>query len=106
MLTDKKFIKEIMSDFQNSTTNVFYGGLACIAIGFPIVTFYNVWSLHTSLIITLVGWLTLIKGLMLVGFPTYTTNMYKGFLVKENKAHITWGILIVAIIFLYLGYLA
>ena len=106
MLTNPKFIKDIVEDFLGSTVNVFYGGLACLAIGFPLVAFYNVWSLHASLIITLIGWLALVKGLALLMFPTFTTNMYKGILEKENKTYISFGVLVVGIILLYLGFLA
>ena len=106
MLTNPKFIKDIVKDFLGSTANVFLGGLACLAIGLPLVTFYNVWSMNSSVIITLVGWLALVKGLMLVMFPIYTTNMYRGIITKENKDYIGWGVLVVGIILLYLGYLA
>lgn len=106
MLTNPKFINDIVKDFEGSTTNVFYGGLACLAIGFPLVTFHNVWNWNTSLIITLIGWLALVKGLMLVMFPAFTMRMYKGVLVKENKSYISYGVLAFGIILLYLGYLA
>lgn len=106
MLSNPKFIKDIVKDFLGSTVNVFFGGLACLAIGLPLVTFYNVWIWNASLIITFIGWLALLKGLMLVMFPVFTTNMYKGILEKENKAYISYGVLAVGIILLYLGYLS
>jgi len=106
MLTNPKFIKDIVKDFLGSTVSVFYGGLACLAIGFPLITFHNVWSLDKSLIITLIGWLALIKGLMLVMLPAFTTSMYKSILEKENKSYISYGVLTFGIILLYLGYFA
>lgn len=106
MLTNPKFIKDIIKDFSDSTANVFFGGLICLAIGFPLITFHNIWSLNASIIITIFGWIALIKGLMLVMFPIFTTNMYKGVLAKENKIYISYGVLIVGVILLYLGFLA
>ena len=106
MLTNPKFIKDIVKDFLGSTANVFLGGLASLAIGLPLVTFHNVWSMNSSIIITLIGWMALLKGLMLIMFPIQTTNMYRGVITKENKSYIGYGVLIVGIIFLYLGFLA
>lgn len=106
MMTNPKFIAGIVKDLLGSTANVFYGGLACIAISFPVVTFHNVWAMNSSLIITLLGWLSLIKGLALLMFPVQTMNMYKGVIEKENKVYISYGVLVLGIILLYLGYLA
>lgn len=106
MLTNPKFIKDIVKDFLGSTTNVFYGGLFCLAISFPVVTFHNVWAMNSSLIITLLGWLSLIKGLALLMFPLQTMGLYKGVIEKENKVYISYGVLALGIILLYLGYLA
>ena len=106
MLTNPKFIRDIAKDFLGSTTLIFYGGLACMAIGFPMVTFYNVWTWNSSLIITLLSWLTLFKGLALLMFPVQMINLYKGVLVKGNKAYISYGVVAVGVILLYFGYFA
>jgi hypothetical protein len=106
MLLNPKFIKDISQDLQSSAINLFYGGLACIAIGFPLITFHNIWNLNTSLIITIMGWMALIKGLMLLVFPAFTMRMYKKVLIKENKYFVIYFVLAVGIISLYLGYFA
>jgi uncharacterized membrane protein len=106
MLTNPKFIKGITEDLLDSTANLLFSGLFCLAIGFPLVTFHNVWILNSSLIITLLGWLALAKGLAFLMFPVQTANLYKGILIKENKAYISYAVVAMGIIFLYLGYLA
>lgn len=106
MLANPKFIKDLAKDFFGSTANLFFGGLASLAIGFPLITFHNTWSSNTSMIITILGWVAMIKGLTLVMFPTFMTNMYKGILVEKNKTYIGYGVLIVGAILLYLGFLA
>ena len=106
MQTNPKFIRNIVKDFQNSATSIFYGGLACLAIGFPLIALHDVWNLNTSLIITIMGWLALIKGLMLLMFPTFTMNTYKKVLIKENKFFVNFFVLALGLVLLYLGYLA
>ncbi len=104
MLTNPKFIKDMTRDFLGSTTYIFFGGLICLAIGLPLVTFHNVWALNNSLIITFLAWLALIKGLALIMFPIQTMHMYKSVLVKENKPYMSLGIIIIGIFLLYFGY--
>jgi len=106
MLSNPNFIGDMVKDFLGSVTNVFYGGLACIAIGFPLVTFYTSWKLDASLVITLLGWLSMAKGLMLLMFPTFTTNAYRKVLEKESSSAVAYGVLAFGIVLLYLGYLA
>ena len=104
MLTNPKFIKDIIRDFLVSTAYVFFGGLICLAIGLPLVTFHNVWMLDSSFIITFLGWLALIKGLALIMFPIQTMRMYKGALAKENKSYVSYGVIAIGIVLLYFGY--
>ena len=106
MLTNPKFIEDIKKEFLGSTVNTFYGGLACIAIGFPLIAFHNIWTLDSSLIITLLGWVALIKGLSLLMFPLQTMRMYKGVLIKENKFYISYFVLVIGVALLYFGFFA
>jgi len=104
MLQNPKFISEITQELRNSTANLFYGGLFCLAIGFPIITFHNTWDLSWSLVITLLGWLSLLKGLMLLMFPAYTMDRYKDILTEKNKTYASYFILALGIVSLYLGF--
>ena len=106
MLTNPEFVKNIVKDLLGSTANVFYGGLICLAIGLPLVTFHNVWDMNASIVITILGWVALIKGLMLLMFPVFTTNMYKGVPTKENKSYIGYGVSVLGIVLLYFGFIA
>lgn len=106
MLTNPRLIKDILKDLSGSTTYAFFGGLAALAIGLPLVTFHNVWNANTSIIITLLGWLAFLKGLALMMFPSQTMHMYKGVITKESKSYVGYGVLVVGIILLYLGYFA
>ena len=89
--------------------DVFVGtmvALACVAIGFPLVAFHNIWASNASLIITVLGWVALIKGLALLMFPLQTMKMYKGVLTGQNKAYIGYVVIALGIILLYFGYFA
>ena len=105
MLTDPKFIKNIIKEFEHSTTNVFYGGLACMAIGFPLIAFHNIWNWNAGLIITVLGWLSFSKGLALLMFPTQSMGMYKN-VIKKEGAFVGYFVVGLGIVMLYFGYIA
>ena len=106
MITTKDFFKGISKEFLASTVSVFYGGLVCMAIGYPLVAFHNIWESNISVVITLLGWLTLFKGFALLMFPRYMARFYKKMLTPKNSVAVSYGVLFFGIIFLYLGYFA
>lgn len=102
MLTNPKFIKNILQELERSTADMLYGGLISVTIGYFLVAFHNVWSMNRSLIITLLGWLALIKGLSLLMFPTYILRLYK--VVDKYKSYISYFVIALGIVSLYFGY--
>lgn len=106
MLVNHKFIKNILRELEESTSSMFYGGLISLAIGFLLVTFHNVWDLNASLIITIMGWMALVKGLALLMFPISTMRLYKAMGIEKYNSYISYPIIVFGVVLLYLGYLA
>lgn len=64
------------------------------------ILLFNVWSMDWTLIITLIGWMTLLKGLIRVFIPKWTQKFVKDF---HSKSHNNLSaIIIVLILGLYL----
>ena len=106
MMTNPEFIKGMAKDFLGSTANVFFGGLACLAIGFPLIALHNDWTPGPGLIITWLGWISVAKGLYILMIPRTAVTMYKLIMIKENKFVLTTTMLAFGIFLLYLGYIA
>jgi hypothetical protein len=105
MFVNPKFIRSIFKEFENSAVSMFYGGLISLAIGFFLVSFHNVWILSPSLILTVIGWAAVFKGLSLLMFPKSLLRFYKGVLM--GRAHIaSYFVLGLGIVALYYGYFA
>lgn len=101
MRSNPKFIKNIFKELEDSDTLKFYGGLMSFAIGFLLVTFHNVWNFSSSLIITVIGWMGLAKGLMFLAFPKFTGKSYRG--LEDYGSMISYGILGFGAILFILG---
>jgi len=69
ILVNRRTYPQAVDDFFNNTGLTLLGGLVTVIIGLVIVAFHNVWPGHWSLIITILGWLALIKGAVLIIRP-------------------------------------
>lgn len=68
-----KRIKQIVEDLQDQKFTILISFLAII-IGLLNILFHNIWEANISLVVTLFGWLALLKGIMLFTFPRTTTK--------------------------------
>ncbi len=68
-LFNLKNVQKVMEDFSKNAALLYMGGVMALFFGLLIVQFYNVWKLQWPLIITILGWMSLIKGVVLIVFP-------------------------------------
>jgi hypothetical protein len=52
--------------FKNTALTYFMGFTAVI-IGFLMMNYHNVWEKNWTVLITIMGWLALIKGVLIIG---------------------------------------
>ena len=68
-----KRIKQIFNDLKDEKFLIIAAFFAII-IGLLNILFHNIWELNYKIIITLIGWLSLFKGLTLFIFPKLTVT--------------------------------
>jgi uncharacterized protein YjeT (DUF2065 family) len=104
MLFSGAYYKKALSEMLKQSGFMYLGGLMALFIGFLIVFFHNVWE-GWPILITLVGWLALLKGVVLLVFPKammkWAGSMYKSL----NPSAIGVIALILGFVFGYFGYL-
>jgi hypothetical protein len=104
-LIRKDVYKKVIEGYANSTALLLLSGLLALTLGFLLVTFHNVWVMGLPVIITVVGWLALIKGLMILILPGFytgvTDSMRKSPIFMRVAAAF---ILLLGIFFLLLGF--
>lgn len=81
--------------------NFFLWGLISLVIGIAMILAYNVWASNWQVIITILGWLALIKGLALLFAP----GMLKKWAKKiENAPFLPYALVIMTLIGLVITY--
>ncbi len=100
--TGKLNFNKILENFENSPGLTYITGFITLAFGVILVTYHNFWIKDWLVVITIVGWLSLIKGMLIVLFPKFMF-CFKG-IYKHNKS-IGLIILLIGIGFGYLSLL-
>ena len=95
MLFNKKWTALAIEELTKNQGVVWLAGLITVILGSVIVVLNNVWTYGLPLLVTILGWLTLLKGAVILIFPNFSMSYYK----KMNKGNIFfWGGLIVLIL--------
>ena len=99
------FYEDIFNGFGENLSLAYINGFFAVIAGYLLITFYNVWALELPIIITILGWMALFKGIVLLIAPKkmlgFTRNIMKN---KKFLAMHRVMILIMGIGFLYIGY--
>jgi uncharacterized protein YjeT (DUF2065 family) len=100
ILTKPKYLKKLFAEVENEAT-MFFWGMVSLVIGLAMVLAYNVWLQNWQVIITILGWLSLIKGLAVLFFPEYTKKYAKK---MENQQWLPIALVVLVFIGLVITY--
>ena len=74
--------------------------------GVLIIENHNVWEANWTVIITIIGWVALLKGILLLAFPTKLDFFKSKFSNDSFLKLLTPLVLLFGLIFLYLGFMS
>jgi hypothetical protein len=63
------YYENVISDLMENRGSMYLGGILALLTGLVIVSFHNKWSLDTGIILTLLGWAALLKGMFIILAP-------------------------------------
>ena len=102
-LSGKITFAKIVDDFEKSPALTFITGLLSLTLGMLLVEYHNIWVKDWPVLITIIGWAAVVKGIMFIAYPK-AMAFFKPWYKKTER----WGILLIAIglLFGYFGFLA
>lgn len=104
-LIKPNYLKRLFIEVENETT-MFFWGVISLVIGVAMVLAYNVWAQNWQVIVTILGWLTLVKGLAILFLPEKIKVWAKKI---ENAQILPFALVImvfVGLVITYLGFTA
>lgn len=87
ILINRDYYLRVFEGFIENPAIMYMGGFMSLVVGFLLVTFHNTWEASWSVIITIIGWLALIKGLTLFLTPQLFIRIIR--VMKEKPKVIT-----------------
>jgi uncharacterized membrane protein len=94
ILSNPDFYRKMIPGFMENPPAVYLGGLVALVIGYLLVTFHNIWVKDWAVIITIIGWMALIKGLCLIMLPNVSMKI-SNYFVRITKYLTTWAIVVI-----------
>jgi len=76
LLIKEKHLRRLFAEIETEN-NMFCWGLASVVIGLAMVLAHNVWVKNWQVIVTILGWISLIKGLSLLFIPELVKSWVK-----------------------------
>jgi hypothetical protein len=95
---------ELMQLFSNRSTT-FMSGFIALVIGVPLVLLHNIWDGSWRVIITVLVWITLLKGIARIYMPDLVASWADTLVAYPRLVrHMVWVLVIAGMYLMYLGF--
>ena len=83
MLLNSNIYKTIFVNLLENTSVLIFGGVLAIVMGVSMITYHNYWNSDWTVIVTIIGWIALFKGILLLILPGKFV-FFKPLLASDN----------------------
>lgn len=90
MILNPENFKLFIKDFQKNKSLIIYSSLISTILGLIIIRIHNVWIPGWPVLITLIGWVLLLKGLYRIFFLQRFVSTSKKMLTQESYKWFCW----------------
>ncbi|MDD4202247.1 MAG: hypothetical protein PHQ52_02145 [Candidatus Omnitrophica bacterium] len=77
ILINPYIYQKLIQDIAKSPSFIFWSGAVAFITGLLIVLFHNIWTLTWIVVITLIGWMAILKGVWFVLFPKHAEKLFE-----------------------------
>ena len=60
-------------------TRVMFTGMLSLMIGIPVIILHNIWTCDVLGFVTFIGWLSLVKGVVRIAFPSFVVKKMESY---------------------------
>jgi len=101
----RDYFRRILDDFYGNAGLAFIGGFMALIVGFLIVHFHNHWVSDWTVLVTLLGWLALIKGVLIIVAPQSMHRLSKDFMTDAGIKIFPYITLLFGLVFAWFGFI-
>jgi hypothetical protein len=92
---NKKYITAVLSDLEKSKGLTWLTGVVTFLLGAITLGLYNTWSSDWQVVITIIGWLMVLKGAFITLLPNTSMKFYRK--VGSNAVVVVAGVVAIVI---------
>jgi uncharacterized membrane protein len=100
----RDYYRRLSEDMYRNAGLTYMMGLLAVIVGFLIVHYHNLWAKDWTVLITIIGWLALTKGVLIIVFPKFVHRLSKSFLTDRALQIYPYVTLLVGLLFGYFGF--
>jgi hypothetical protein len=104
MLINPRFYAKMLNKMIDDEAVLFLTGFLVEVLGYFLIAYHNIWTGGWTIIITITGWLAMLKGIMMVVIPEKSVRLYNFIKIARGQMK-AYGIavLVLGAVFFYLG---
>lgn len=89
----------------NNAALMFVSGFFTLILGILVVVSHNIWKWHWRVIVTIIGWITLVKGASLIFYPHFIDKVTVLFIQNPQVAYFSAGLdFVIGLILVYFSF--
>jgi hypothetical protein len=100
------YYRKIADDFFNNAGLIYVAGFITLILGFLIVNYHNRWTKNWTVLITILGWLALVKGICLIAFPQFVHSLSERMFTDFGSRIFPYAALCLGLLFAYFGFVS
>jgi hypothetical protein len=105
LLLNQAQFRAMVEEFMRSGALVFLTGLMILPVGLAIVLSHNVWTADWRVLITVLGWLSIVSGALRLLVPKRALDVGRKLYAKPNVLYVSAGIwLVIGAVLCFYGY--
>ena len=89
LLLDPSTYQRVFEDFLENAALTYLGGLLALIFGLLVLAFHGAWRADWTVIITIIGWLGLIKGTLLLVRPSAVIRLSRPLMAQPAQLRVS-----------------
>lgn len=106
MLFNTSYYEKAFQNMFKDSLHLFFGGIFSLICGLFLIEYHNIWVKDWMVVITIFGWIAVVKGVMLFIFPKSFEALKGMFNQSMMKTFLIPGVLLLGSFFAYFGFFA
>lgn len=100
----RDYYRKLLDDLFKNAALTYLMGFIAVILGFLIVNFHNTWNKDWTVLITILGWLAMLKGVLIIACPRFVQGYSKPIFEGRGLRLFPFIAAFVGLLFGYFGF--